>query len=191
MKKIWSPHMIYGDVDNGGDGKMSSYMTIIRDTENKFYFRKPSKLSNARVYNGSENELKMSSEYSTKLHCSFEMFWFPFDLQTCFVKMYPQGKLQYFVDLNLEEITFEGDTNFGSFELVKIEECRPAEMNIPRDMITIGIRMKRNMAWPMIANLTPMLLMTLVGHLTFYIKPESFDTAVQVLITTMLVQTTQ
>ena len=76
---------------------------------------------------------------------------------------------------------------FGSFQFGKVSKC----MVKTKGIITVEFVMQRNLLWPLLVDLLPMLLMALIGHLTFHIKPESFDTAVQVLIATMLVLTTQ
>ena len=118
-----------------------------------------------------------------------QMLWFPFDIEICYLYLVPEDNLQNFVDITLKEIFFKGNRKLGSFVLLRINACLPQENDTKG--FRIAFVMRRYFLWPMLANILPMLLMTIIGHLTFYIKPDSFDTAIQVLITTMLVLTTQ
>jgi hypothetical protein len=51
--------------------------------------------------------------------------------------------------------------------------------------------MKRNVIWNLVANISPIILMNIIGHATFFMKAENIDTAITVLISAMLVLTTQ
>ena len=59
------------------------------------------------------------------------------------------------------------------------------KINLCRIMMLI----KRNVIWTIVANITPITLMNIIGHATFFIKPENIDIAITVLISTMLVLT--
>ena len=51
--------------------------------------------------------------------------------------------------------------------------------------------MQRNTLWTLAANIAPIILMNIIGHATFFMKAGNFDTAITLLISTMLVLTTQ
>ena len=51
--------------------------------------------------------------------------------------------------------------------------------------------MKRNVLWNLVANIGPIVLMNIIGHATFYIGYNHFEAQITLLISTMLVLTTQ
>ena len=55
----------------------------------------------------------------------------------------------------------------------------------------VFIRMKRNILWTLVANIAPIILMNIIGHASFFMKKGNFDTSITLVISTMLVLTTQ
>ena len=58
-------------------------------------------------------------------------------------------------------------------------------------ILRVVMIMKRNILWNLIANIIPIVLMNIVGHATFYIDSKHFEAQITLLISTMLVLTTQ
>ena len=88
-EKIWFPEFYFDNtrekvrniiddsavlrVLRNGSGDLSSS----EDTENKLIFR------------GGQNLLEYQRFYSQVFHCNFDLGWYPFDSQTCYIDIMP------------------------------------------------------------------------------------------------------
>ena len=56
-------------------------MTILRN--GSFVISPMDKLYNNHLYNGNENYLSISRNYTTDFECNYKMHYYPFDIQHC------------------------------------------------------------------------------------------------------------
>ena len=97
--QIWFPYFIF---DNTKQKEISlldikSSLKIIRlgdgilkkneDTENKY------------VFDGYSNPLEYKRFYSQDFECQFNLHWYPFDTQTCYLDIIPRTDLRDFIQL--------------------------------------------------------------------------------------------
>jgi hypothetical protein len=107
-EKIWVPNLVFDnsveDVQISNDPFSS---LIVNDTGNSTIIFNGN-LQEDKQYDGSDNGIMYSRVYKMKLLCSFEQQKYPFDSQTCFIKVnkynftYKQKKTNQIViyDLN-------------------------------------------------------------------------------------------
>ena len=51
------------------------------------------------IYEGSKNPILMSRVYDIEFLCNFQMQWYPFDMQTCYLEFMLTEEMDSFVDL--------------------------------------------------------------------------------------------
>ena len=66
-------------------------------------------MDEARIFNPNETDILMQTVHLLKFKCSFDMYFFPFDHQTCFVTVSVEYAKQFYF-------------HFPSFELRSFEE---------------------------------------------------------------------
>ena len=77
VKNIIDDSAVLRVVRNGSGGLSSS-----EDTETKLIFR------------GGENWLQYQRFYSQLFHCNFNLHWYPFDIQTCYLDIMPASDIR-------------------------------------------------------------------------------------------------
>ena len=90
--EIWKPELVFRNHKEEDSGKQmlaynavtSALMIKKKDNGKESPF---SQLDEARIYNSSETEIMMRSFHYLKFTCEFDLQYFPFDQQTCFVKV--------------------------------------------------------------------------------------------------------
>ena len=90
--EIWKPELVFRNHKEEDSEKQilaynavtSALMIKKKDNGKESSF---SQLDEARVYNSSETEIMMRSFHYLKFRCDFDLQYFPFDEQTCYVKV--------------------------------------------------------------------------------------------------------
>ena len=76
-------------------------------------------LKETAYFKGIENPIFYSREFSVKLKCDFNLAFFPFDTQTCFIALTAGNKVRKFIRLVGESLDFTGRTELATFHVVK------------------------------------------------------------------------
>ena len=88
--KLWAPPLLF---ENNHNRFGETYLELDPQTSIMIDRNGPSKvapftqLDEARIYNSTVTEIISKTLKSFKFKCSFDMTYFPFDHQTCFVKV--------------------------------------------------------------------------------------------------------
>ena len=85
LNRIWLPIIVFHNTEEGqitiNDGK--SFATINRTGQGTGSDQSISE--DIDIYKGSENSISMSRLYNIDFFCDYDMGWYPFDAQTCFM----------------------------------------------------------------------------------------------------------
>ena len=60
------------------------------------------------VYEGASNEIEMNRVYEIDFICTYDMQYYPFDIQVCTVDMIMAGSAAMFVDLKPGDLKYSG-----------------------------------------------------------------------------------
>ena len=90
--KIWKPELVFRNhKEKDSDKQILAYNTVTSDLlikKNDDGKESPfNQLNEARIYNSSGTEIIMRSFHYLKFTCDFDLQYFPFDHQTCEVKV--------------------------------------------------------------------------------------------------------
>ena len=72
-------------------------------------------------FTGAETPILYSREINLNLKCDFNLQYFPFDTQTCFISLKPGDKVNNFIKLVGDSMEFSGDRQLATFDVVKLE----------------------------------------------------------------------
>ena len=92
-------------------------------------------------FTGSENPIFYSRELSVKLKCDFDLSYFPFDTQTCFIALTAGSKVRNFIELVGESVAFRGPRSLATFKVVNWN--LETEMINPDIDIKVNVKLKR------------------------------------------------
>ncbi|XP_059095252.1 uncharacterized protein LOC131890013 isoform X2 [Tigriopus californicus] len=142
----------------------------------------PRVLSNTHTYQGSENPIVMKRIYSTVFSCDYQLRYYPFEKQECFMEFSTLGKDSSYVSLEIEEpgVQFKAPKELTQYYIVNFTAEKLS------DRVRIRIEMKRRIIETILTTYVPSLLICVICHCTVYFRDGLFKAVVTVNITCLL-----
>ena len=107
-EKIWKPQIVF---ENNLQRKILRYQSessFLMLTKNGHWKEAPlHQMDEARIFNPNETDILMQTVHLLKFKCSFDMYFFPFDHQTCFVTVSVEDTKQFYFHFPSFEFSFE------------------------------------------------------------------------------------
>ena len=181
LNRIWLPVIIFHNTEEGqitiNDGK--SFATINRTGQGS---GSDSSISeDIDIYKGSENSISISRLYNIDFFCDYDMRWYPFDAQTCFMVMKLGGGTERLVSLDPGLLEYLGPEELTQYYVQKysITKTRLKNAKGLRTSITFG----RRLLGTILTVYLPTVLLNVIGHATNFFKPFFFEAVVTVNLT--------
>merc|ERR1719447_1397758 len=135
---------------------------------------KMTEVLNIYIYEGSENSFLINRVYSTKWLCSYDMLFYPFDTQSCYMLLTPSGNSATQLQLIPSNHTYSGDKELTQYFI------RQSSMQLDTHNTTISVKvvLGRRLLGVFMTVYMPTILMNIVGHSTMYFKPFFFEAQV-------------
>ena len=125
------------------------------------------------VYSGAENEITMTRVYSIKFYCEYQMMWYPFDQQVCYMEMIIDGELETYVDLQPGGVQFSGKKELTQYF---VKNFRMTIQNIQnRKAVVISITLGRRLLGTFLTIFFPTILLNVIGYSTNFFKEFFFE----------------
>ena len=140
------------------------------------------------IYEGSKNPLVMSRVYDIEFMCNFQMQWYPFDSQTCYMEFMLEEEMNSFVDLYPGAEKYLGPKELTQY-FVKNSSIEPYQ-RMGKSGVRISVTPGRRLLGVFLTVYFPTILLNLIGHGTNFFKPFFFEAVVTVNLTCMLVLAT-
>ena len=139
-------------------------------------------------YAGAENPITIHRVYSIEFFCEYDMRWYPFDQQTCFINMVLDGVLDSYAELAVGEVLFTGQKELTQYYVKMFRIKKNYIMGKPG--ISVSVTLGRRLLGTFLTIFFPTILLNLIGHITNFFKPFFFEAVITVNLTSMLVLTT-
>ena len=139
-------------------------------------------------YQGSENPITIHRVYSIELYCEYDMRWYPFDQQTCYIQMVMDGVLDSYADLLVGDVLFSGSKELTQYFVKNFKMNKKTIMG--KAGISVSVTFGRRLLGTFLTIFFPTILLNLIGHITNFFKPFFFEAVITVNLTSMLVLTT-
>nr|XP_027221917.1 gamma-aminobutyric acid receptor subunit beta-like [Penaeus vannamei] len=141
-----------------------------------------------RLYLGSENPIVSSRKYQGFFTCDFDLTSYPFDHQTCFMKLQLQVSVMTW-DVEGSQVQYLGNPllleyELGSFAILPKSSARDDTI------LLVSIPMTRLVGYVVISIYLPSLIMLMIGYLTLFFLNDNFEVRVMTALTTLLVMAT-
>ena len=201
---VWSPNIVFGNTES--QRKVVIDRDVIAKIKRMGNFEASSRSEAIKSYyfKGGENPITFSRIYDIKFICSYDMAWYPFDLQRCELMFKPFGNsgeyvrfvhrfINYYEKMDLSKYYikqwrfYSVDTNTGTG--VEGTTFRLGLFILLRLLSLVSIYLGRRLLSILTTVFIPSLLLNTIGHITNYFKPFYFESAIAVNLTVMLVLT--
>ena len=123
----------------------------------------------------------MSRLYNIDFFCDYDMRWYPFDAQTCFMDMKLGGGTEKLVSLTPGLLKYLGPAELTQYyvQTYSLGETMMKNGKGLRTSITFG----RRLLGTLLTVYLPTILLNVIGHATNFFKPFFFEAVVTVNLT--------
>ena len=187
-RQIWIPVLTFPNTRRL-DSTVLNEKTQIQISRKGAFVKSPlSEAENMQKFSGGNNPLIMTQFYNTPFICDFDMQWYPFDTQRCFLVFRMQGDSWKFVNLLREKLNYLGPKDLMLYFIkdVTFESVNEAGIQTLKVQIVLG----RRLLSILLTTIIPSLILLLTSHSTNFFKDFFFEAVVTVNLTVMLVLTT-
>ena len=185
---IWVPTILFFNTKNNLNSKNDEKSNI------KIFRKKNGTLigsavnEDIMVYEGSSNEIQLNRVYEIDFICTYDMQYYPFDIQVCTVDMIMAGSAAMFVNLNPGDLKYSGPKDLSQYYVMEYEIKYAKIMD--ENGVQVSVILGRKLLGNILTVYVPTILLNLIGHSTNYFKSFFFEAVVTVNLTCMLVLVT-
>ena len=184
LNRIWLPIIIFDNTEEGqitiNDDKAAA--TINRTGQGT---GSDSSISeDIDIYKGSENSITLSRLYNIDFFCDYDMRWYPFDAQTCFMVMKLGGGSEELLSLTPGLLNYLGPEELTQY-YVKKYSIGETRLETAKGL-SISITFGRRLLGTLLTIYLPTILLNVIGHATNFFKPFFFEAVVTVNLTCKL-----
>ena len=181
LHRIWLPIIIFHNTERGQRtiNDDESFATINRTGLGT---GSDSSISeDIDIYKGSENSISMSRLYNIDFFCDYDMRWYPFDAQTCFMVMKLGGGSERLVALEPGLLQYLGPKELTQYY---VKKYLIGEANLENTRgLSVSITFGRRLLGTILTVYLPTVLLNVIGHATNFFKPFFFEAVVTVNLT--------
>ena len=181
LSRIWLPVIIFHNTERGqrSENDEESFATIRRAGQGRG--SGPSVSEDIDIYKGSDNEIIMSRLYNIDFFCDYDMRWFPFDAQTCFMVLKLGGGNEKLVSLIPGVLKYMGPEELTQYYVKKYSISETILENTKG--LSISVTFGRRLLGTVLTVYLPTVLLNIIGHATNFFKPFFFEAVVTVNLT--------
>ena len=184
---IWVPSLVFSNTENKLSTLVDDDATITIERKGTYTVPDITELENRHFYKGQDNKIMLTRFYNIRFLCTYNMNWYPFDLQTCSLILQMKGKGGDFAALNTDQLLYTGETDVNQYVVYSTKMQLNAK---DQSKVEIVVKMGRNLLTIILTTFVPTVLLNMISYSTTYFKPFFFEATVTVNLTAMLVLTT-
>ena len=115
-------------------------------------------------FKGIDNFLKKVETYQAVFNCQYDMMWYPFDIQICFMKIVTSNNLDMFMDLQPNGLEYIGNTVvFSQYNVLGMYICSTKIDD--KKGVQVDFLLQRGLMSPILTIFLPTLLINIVGKI--------------------------
>ena len=141
---------------------------------------------NIQYFTGKENSVHMRRFYNQRFLCDYQLNWYPFDIQNCFMKMEIKKSYSPFIQLLVDKFEYTGPQFLTQYEVRSIDmEIKENSMGLQEVLVTISLG--RQLLGVLLNVIIPIIVLLIISYSTNFYKDDYFESVVAINLTTMLV----
>ena len=187
---IWVPRILFSNTkeDRTSQNDANAFIKVVRNPDVNGSLISTDVNEDIMVYEGNENEIKVNRMYEVEFICTYDMVFYPFDIQVCTADMVIHGNTAKFINLLPGTLKYTGGPDFAQYYIM---DYFIYSDNIKgKQGVKVSIRLGRRLLGTILTVYVPTVLLNLIGHATNYYKDFFFEAVVTVNLTCMLVLVT-
>ena len=141
------------------------------------------------IFQGNQNPMTMSQDYTKDFQCEYQLHRYPFDTQVCSINMIVKDLDVKTIQLLPKDIIMKSKTELTTY-VITHWELRYNNVSDKERGLQMEIVLKRRIMNELLTTYLPSILLILITYATTFFKPFYFEAALTVNLTTMLVMTT-
>ena len=142
---------------------------------------------NKLLYDGLENPISYERYYSLTLECEYQLHWYPFDSQLCYLDLEPREDLLNFVLLHPDQFLYKGPLLLMTYE---VKSIKMKKLFGHKSSLQVEILIRRRLLSIILTTFVPTLLLNIIGHVSNFFKKFFFEAIISLNVTVLLVLTT-
>ena len=142
---------------------------------------------NKLLYKGNENPIRYERYYSLLFKCDYQLQWYPFDTQSCFLDLEPSEDLLNFVQLNPDQFSYTGPHLLMTYE---VKSIKMKKIFGHKNSLQVEILIRRRLLSIILTTFVPTILLNIIGHVSNFFKKFFFEAIISLNVTVLLVLTT-
>ena len=162
--RIWTPNIIFFNTEKMDGLKSDERAHASLLVRGNYTLASDDKLHNAFLYEGSENPISLNRAYKVDFICNFDMMWYPFDIQHCFMNICMEGNGDIFVELLPGDIIYDGPIDLSQYFI------RNKDISKDGDIVAVRFSLGRRLLSTFLTTYVPTLLLNIIALSTNYFK---------------------
>ena len=128
---------------------------------------------NKLLYKGNENPIHYERLDNVKFNCYYQLSWYPFDTQNCYIVMGQTEILSNYVEQTPGSFSYQGPEDLTQYFVKRTEMQRI--LTAGRQQIQVRVTIGRRLLTIILTTILPTLLLNLIGHTANYFKEFFFE----------------
>ena len=184
IEKIWFPYFIFDNTKEKIEAIVDSRATfeILRSADGAH--NSILEFENKYTFSGEENYLSYQRFYAETFNCDFSLHWYPFDYQTCYLRIRAFSGLSETIQFQKDVFNYNGPFGLTEFDINSIQ------MLLENEDLIVEIKIRRRLFRLILTTFIPTIIINIIGHTSNYFKECFFEGLMGMQITVMLVLTT-
>ena len=160
-------------------------MIISTSNQMSLQVRDNSYPNTAYLFSGSENFIKVTQEKSVYWVCQYNMFWYPFDSQTCSMDFFLSTNHAVLIPHNL---TYNGPKDLSQYSVKSSKICTAFINGYPG--VKVAISFTRRLINNILTVFIPTIILLILSYMANGFQDGYIDMVISVNLTVLLVLTT-
>ena len=188
IDRMWKPWTVLDNIENVDELKITDkadIMTIIPNTGYEYERADRTNIQTARLFRGSKNAISYQRQATVNWMCDYNMRWYPFDSQTCKLKMF---HIEASITLLPSFVNYS-----GAKELTQhfVKDVRMCSFTIEeRSGVVVEVTLSRPLFGTILSVFMPTGIMIVLSQLVRVFYRDYLDMVIQVNLTLLLVLAT-
>ena len=184
---IWIPSVQFENIASDNDwteNKLRSSTYIVRNDTVGYKTADMGNLNNGFLYDSMNNELITMNEFTVKWICNYQMQWYPFDLQTCFMEFNLLHQYTGLAQLTPCSLAYRGPYNLVQYIVQHMTICCTDKGAV------VVVKLGRPLLNKILTVFTPTIILLIFNQLGLMVEEIYFDLVMQLHMTVLLVLAT-
>ena len=193
IETMWLPLITYANTDQ----KATTRLAMMNEWSTHVMVRREGNLTRGgmelvdevEAFRGDQNSLVMKQVYTKTFRCQYDFQLYPFDTQTCTIRMDASADDLSVVKLTPHKLAMNETLDMTLFKITSWS-LEFVDANREEEGVWMKMDLKRKVMNELLTTFLPSILLMIITFATTFFKPIWFEAALSVNLTTMLMMTT-